>query len=124
MLKVATFQYTDRFGTLQNAYLTWSGADINYGSDGSVRFACFENEAEAGRNNRKELFVMPITAENVVAMFTRQGVVAIEVSEASWELAQEVKFIPSRILDEDDQPQMVNQSLTDLNAVITVFKGD
>lgn len=123
MLKVATFQYTDRFGTLQTAYLTWSGADINYGSDGSVRFACFENEAEAMRGNRKELFVMPITAQHVAEMFTRQGVVAFEVSDASWELAQELKFIPSRILDENGEPEMVNHSLTDLDAAITIFKG-
>lgn len=95
-LKIAKFRFIDHFGATQNALMTWSGADINYGRDGSVRFAVFENAAEQARNLPKAEFVMPIGANQVLAMFGRSGVVALEISEASWSLAAVTKFVPTR----------------------------
>jgi hypothetical protein len=123
-LKVATFQYVNQFGAIQNAFMTWLGADINYGTGsdggGSVRFAVYENAAEAARNNRKDVFVMPVTPAEIMQMFTRQGVVALEVSNASWELAADKKFIYSRVLDEEtEELQMIAHSLEDLEATVT-----
>lgn len=114
-LKIAAGQIVDQFGALQNVLLTWSGADINYDEPGSVRFAAYENEAESTRKNRKYLFVMPISEIDTLTMFTKDGNVAVEISEASWQLASEKKFIPSRIFDDRDNPQMQLHSLTDLN---------
>lgn len=118
-LKIAKFKIVDRFGRTDNCLLTWAGADINYGRAGSIRFAVFENEAEWQRGNQKDTFVLPITPEEVLGMFTRSGVVAIEISDASWELAQSTKFITSRVENPETGAITFEQfSLTDLQAEI------
>jgi len=114
-LQIAKFQYTDTYGATQNALMTWAGADINYGKPGSIRFDVFENEAEWQRDNRKTMCVMPITAEDVLLMFSQNGNVALSISDVSWELAKERQFIPSRVED-NGTFKMGNHSLTDLNA--------
>jgi hypothetical protein len=116
-LQIAQFQYVDIFGATQNALMTWAGADINYGKNGSIRFDIFENEAEWQRDNRKQTFVMPITAEDVLLMFQQTGNVALEISNLSWQMAQERRFISSRI-EEDGVFKMTPHSLTELNAEI------
>lgn len=118
-LKIAKFRIVDRFGRSENCLLSWSGADINYGKAGSIRFAVFENEAEYARNNQKDTFVLPISAEEVLAMFQRVGNVALEISDASWDLAQSTKFITSRVEDSETGTITFEQfSLTDLQADI------
>lgn len=119
-LKIATLQFTNRFGGVENALLIWAGADINYGRAGSVRFAVFENADEWARGNQKATFVLPITEAEVLAMFQRIGNVALEISDASWDLAATTKFIPSRVInDETGEPETKQFSLTDLRAEIT-----
>lgn len=119
-LKIATLQFTNRFGGTENALLTWSGADINYGNAGSVRFGVYENADEWARGNRKDTFVLPISEAEVLAMFQRTGNVALEISEASWTLAETTPFIQSRVIDaETGVPSMSLFSLSELNAQIT-----
>lgn len=129
-LKTANFQYVNQFGGTENAFLTWAGADINYGCDGSVRFAVFENGDEAARGNQKATFVLPVSAADVLAMFRRTGNVALEISNSSWALAQTTKFIPNRVIDrETGEPRIEWCSLDDFAAEITdigipeAFKG-
>ena len=118
-LKIATLQFVNRFGGTENALLTWSGADINYGKAGSVRFGVFENADEWARGNQKDTFVLPITEAEVLAMFQRTGNVALEISEASWDLAATTPFIRSRVIDQESGEPVINLfSLTDLDAVI------
>ena len=119
-LKIATLRFTNRFGGTENALLTWSGADINYGKAGSVRFGVYENADEWARGNQKDTFVLPISEAEVLAMFQRTGNVALEISEASWALAETTPFIQSRVIDaETGVPSMSLFSLSELNAVIT-----
>lgn len=118
-LKIATFEFVNQYGGREQALLAWKGAEINYGFDGWIRFAVFENEAERQRNNPKSVLAMPITAADVLAMFQRTGNVALEISDASWDPALATKFIPSRVEDpESGEVTMQAFSLADLDALI------
>lgn len=120
-LKIAEFQRTNRFGATENVYLTWQkilDADIDDG--GKIAFSAYENQAEATRKNRKELFVLEVDHNAILAMFAQTGVVALVISDLSWQLAQTTAFIPDFVLNQEtNRYDEVKKSLTDLNATIT-----
>lgn len=114
-LKIAQFEFTNQYGGREQAVLAWKGAEINYGFDGWIRFAVFENENERQRNNPKGILLMPITSADVFAMFQRIGNVALEISDASWDLALTTSFIPNRV--ENKETGEVTMELFSLHAI-------
>jgi hypothetical protein len=120
-LKIAEFTLTNRFGGTENIYLTWKKImDADFDNGGSVAFAAYENEDEAGRRNPKDLYKMPVTQQQILGMFAQSGTVALVISDVCWTLANSVKFIPDFTLNvETGNYEESLKSLDDLNATIT-----
>jgi hypothetical protein len=120
-LKIAEFTLTNRYGGTENIYLTWKKImDADFDNGGSVAFAAYENEDEAGRRNQKDLYKMPVTHQQILGMFAQSGTVALVISDVCWTLANSVKFIPDFTLNvETGSYEESLKSLDDLNATIT-----
>lgn len=120
-LKIATFTRTNRFGGIDNVFLTWKKImDVDFDAGGQVAFAAYENADESARKTQKDLFKMPVSREQILGMFATSGVVAIVISDVCWQLAQTTQFIPDFTLNKETGIYMESlKSLDDFGAIIT-----
>lgn len=117
-LKIAQFTFTNFQGMNIPVLLTWGGIDINWKGRSNIKFNAYASEIDSQRDVAFNIFLMPVSQEDVAGMLTEEGLVGLVVSDQSWQLASETAFIEDWSLVENGNRVMVKKSLADLNAEI------